>query len=91
MVGVLKDTFVSSKKKYSLGIEIDSGKKYLSFLTAARDRMIDYEVRYFISEVEYLRAFVDEKWCCLFIEECLEGKHEDVKISPVMGGGSENL
>lgn len=69
------DTFVSRTERFSLGIERDSGRHYLSIPVSLP--MVDYEAFYALSEQEYQLVLNDADACADFMQRCRAGECEE--------------
>ncbi len=74
------DTFISRSERFSLGIEEDSGRYYLS-LPVSQPR-VDYEAFYVLSAEEYQLFLSDAAACAAFLAHCQAGECEARRIKP---------
>lgn len=72
------DTFISRTDRFSLGIEQDSGRHYLS-IPISQPR-VDYEAFYTLSAQEYRLLLNDAEACANFLARCLAGEYEARRI-----------
>lgn len=72
------DIYISAEDRYSIGIEVDSGKYYISIPVS--NGIVDYEEYYEITSTQY-RNFVDnEANAVLFVEQCRRHELDDLLI-----------
>lgn len=72
------DVFVSRADRYSVGIELDSGRHYVSIPVS--NGVVDYEEYYAIS-LEQSDAFLaDTSAAVEFVEACRRHQHDDLLI-----------
>ena len=74
------DTFISRSECFSLGIEQDSGRHYLS-IPISQPR-VDYEAFYRLSAQEYQLFLNDAAACGDFLARCQAGECEARRIKP---------
>jgi hypothetical protein len=63
-----RDSFFSREDRYSLGIEQDSGRNYVSIPVS--NGLVDYEEYYAITSDQYERFLVDNVAAVDFVETC---------------------
>lgn len=72
------DEFVSREMRFSLGVEEDSGRLYLSIPVA--NRLVDYEEYYEIDRAAYERYRVDPASAGGFLERCRAREADELLI-----------
>ncbi|KHK97188.1 hypothetical protein LK09_13090 [Microbacterium mangrovi] len=70
------DTAFSRTHRYALGIEEQSGRRYLSIPVS--NGLVDYEEYYEISDAQYSALLVDEAVAARFAAECRAHRHDDL-------------
>lgn len=70
-----KDTFTSVTSRYSLGVDSDTGRPYLSIPVTTG--VADYEEFYLLTDDEYDRFGAVENDAARFAGECRERRHDD--------------
>jgi hypothetical protein len=73
-----QDTSFSREHRYSLGIETESGRHYLSIPVS--NGLVDYEEYYEISAADHERYGVDHPAAAAFADECRRHEHEEQLI-----------
>ena len=63
-----KDTFFSREDRYSLGVEQDSGRNYVSIPVS--NGLVDYEEYYTITPEQYETFLADKLAAVDFVESC---------------------
>lgn len=69
------DQFFSREKRYSLGTETDSGRRYLSIPVS--NGLVDYEEYYELDEPQYRLFAADPALAVLFAESCRQRERDD--------------
>lgn len=69
-----KYTFADSERRYSLGIDEETGTRFLSFFTPTP--MADYEEIYIISLDQYALFEYDPGAAMVFIDACRRGEND---------------
>ena len=72
------DTFVSKEDRYSLGVEHDSGRNYVS--VPVSNGFVDYEEYYAITAEEYESFAVDRVAAVDFVESCRRREQDALLI-----------
>ncbi len=70
------DVFVSRADRYSVGIELDSGRPYVSIPVS--NGVVDYEEYYAISPEQFDAFLVDRTAAIEFVEACRRREHDDL-------------
>jgi hypothetical protein len=70
------DKFTSRENRYSIGIEEQSGKFYLSIPVS--NRVVDYEEYYEITEKEYLNHAANSENIIEFSQGCRNHKNDNL-------------
>jgi hypothetical protein len=70
-----EDAQFSREQRYSLGIETDSGRCYLSIPVS--NGLVDYEEYYELSEEQYRLFLVDPVTAAQFAESCRRREQDD--------------
>ncbi|ROP61689.1 hypothetical protein EDF81_0161 [Enterobacter sp. BIGb0383] len=73
-----EDTFFSREERYSIGIEKESGRYYLSI--PVTNHMIDYEEYYEISESDYNILLENPDVAVNFAKQCKKREKDDLLI-----------
>ena len=73
---IFVDKFVSRINRYSIGIEIESGKYYLSIPVS--NRMVDYEEYYVLSEEQYLQGTSNMESLIGFAQDCRNRNNDNL-------------
>lgn len=73
-----EDTFFSREKRYSIGIEKENGRYYLSI--PVTNHMIDYEEYYEISENYYNIFLANPEMAVKFAKQCKKREKDDLLI-----------
>lgn len=73
-----EDTFFSREERYSIGIEKESGRYYLSI--PVTNHMIDYEEYYEISENDYNILLGNADVAVNFAKQCKRREKDDLLI-----------
>lgn len=73
-----QDTSFSREHRYSLGLETDSGRHYLSIPVS--NGLVDYEEYYEISAADHGRYGLDEAAAVAFADECRRHEHDELLI-----------
>lgn len=73
-----EDSYFSREHRFSLGVETDSARPYLSIPVS--NGVVDYEEYYELSGERYA-AFLEEPLTALsFADECRQRQHDDLLI-----------
>jgi len=72
------DEFFSTEHRYSLGLDADSGRHYLSIPVSAS--FYDYEEYYALGDDEYARLLADPAAAAAFADECRRRQHDELLI-----------
>lgn len=72
------DAFVSRELRFSLGVEEESGRFYLSIPVA--NRMVDYEEYYEIDRAAFERYRTDPAAAAGFLERCRNREADELLI-----------
>lgn len=76
-----KDIFISRDLKFSVGLESNSEKYYVSVLIPTDNRMSDYEIYYWLPK-EYEEFIYSQPIKIFkFVQECMKGFHKDKIIN----------
>ena len=70
-----RDEFFSRTDRYSLGIDDDSGRRYLSIPVGSD--LVDYEEYFELSHREYAELLADPDSARAFAEECRRREQDD--------------
>lgn len=73
-----KDEFVSREMRFSLGVEEESGRFYLSIPVA--NRLVDYEEYYEIDRTAFERYRTDPRSAEGFLERCRNREADELLI-----------
>lgn len=74
------DTFISRTERFSLGVEQDSGRHYVSIPVSLGQ--VDYEAFYTLSAQEYQLFLSNAEACARFLARCQAGECEARRIKP---------
>ena len=70
------DEFSSRDDRYSLGLEVESGRRYVSFPVS--NGVVDYEEYYELSTERYEQFRVDPTAAVAFVEESRRREHDEL-------------
>lgn len=70
-----EDVYFSKEDRYSIGIETDSGRYYVSIPVS--NGLVDYEEHYAIDPEQYKLFLTDTSAALSFIEACRKHEHDD--------------
>lgn len=73
-----EDSFFSREDYYSLGVETDSGRRYLSIPVS--NGLVDYEEYYEISESQYRLFLADPPSAAQFADSCRRHEQDELLI-----------
>jgi hypothetical protein len=73
-----EDTYFSKEDRYSLGIESESGRYYVSIPVS--NGIVDYEEYYEITPNEYHLFLSDKAAAVEFVESCRKHERDDLLI-----------
>lgn len=73
-----EDAYVSREHHFSLGVELESGRPYLSIPVS--NGLVDYEEYYALSSEHYAALLADPTAALDFAEECRARQHDDLLI-----------
>jgi hypothetical protein len=73
-----EDSFFSREEHYSLGLETDSGRRYLSIPVS--NGLVDYEEYYEVTESQYRSFLTDPASAAQFADSCRRHEHDDLLI-----------
>lgn len=73
-----RDEYFSRELKYSLGIDIESGSRYVSF--PVTNGIADYEEYYRLSDEQYALFLANEVLAVEFVEEGRRQEHDDLLL-----------
>lgn len=68
-------TFVSRGHRYSLGVEVDSGRPYIAIPVS--NQMVDYIEYYKLSDEEYVELSNDDSLAADFADSCRRRERDD--------------
>jgi hypothetical protein len=69
------DSYINRDKRYSLGTETASGRRYVSIPVS--NSMVDYEEYYVISEDEFVEFAKNEAFALDFVNRCRKRLMDD--------------
>ncbi|GAB17446.1 hypothetical protein GOEFS_033_00080 [Gordonia effusa NBRC 100432] len=72
------DVYFSAEDRYSIGVEADSGRYYISIPVS--NGIVDYEEYYAIDPERYLLFVGDREAAIPFVEACRRHEHDDLLI-----------
>jgi len=72
------DTKVDADNRFSIGVEENSGQKYLSIPVS--NRHVDYEEYYLLTESQYVEFLANADKAASFANECKGRKHDSLLI-----------
>lgn len=72
------DSFSSYSDRYSLGLDEDSGKYYVSFPVS--NGSVDYEEYYALTSEQYQRFLDSRGLACQFVDSSRQRQHDDLLI-----------
>lgn len=75
-----KDIYISTKLKFSVGVEEKTSRYYVSFLVPTNNRQSDYEIYYWLSKDHYEDVHVQPEKIYSYVLECSMGLHRDIEI-----------
>lgn len=75
-----KDIYVSRDLKFSIGIEQEMKKYYVSFLIPTQNRQSDYEIYYWLPASYSEYVYSEPEKIYPFILECCRGLHKQMEI-----------
>ena len=70
-----ESAFVSSKHRYSLGVEVDSGRYYMAIPVS--NQMVDYIEYYKLGDEEYVEMSSDGSLAVDFADSCRRRERDD--------------
>ncbi|MGW6374978.1 hypothetical protein ACWFRB_02780 [Rhodococcus sp. NPDC055112] len=73
-----KDTLVLRDERFSIGVELESGRRYVSFPVS--NGVVDYEEYYEINPDEYERFLLNPGEARGFVDECRRHTRDDLLI-----------
>ena len=73
-----EDIYTNKLKRYSLGNDLESGKRYLSFPVS--NQYVDYEEYYELSENLFINFPETEALVEVFLDECRNHKHDNLLL-----------
>ncbi|MCZ4558192.1 hypothetical protein O4215_21760 [Rhodococcus maanshanensis] len=71
-----KDTLVLRDERFSIGIELESGRRYVSFPVS--NGVVDYEEYYEVDSEEYERFLINPGEAAGFVDECRRHTRDDL-------------
>ena len=74
----LRDEFFDRENRYSLGVDVDSGRHYASIPVS--NGAVDYEEYYELSADEYVRLLTDSVAAVVFVDECRRHERDDLLL-----------
>ena len=72
------DVAISRENKFSIGIEVESGKYYLSIPVA--NNLVDYEEYYVLTEEAFEAYKADMSLALDFVQKCRERMNDDLLL-----------
>jgi len=72
------DEYVSRADHFSLGVDADSGRPYVSIPVS--NGVVDYEEYYELTDDQYARFLADPASALPFVEECRRHQHDDLLL-----------
>ncbi|AMT69928.1 hypothetical protein [Mycobacteroides immunogenum] len=73
-----EDVYFSKEDRYSIGLETDSGRYYISIPVS--NGLVDYE-EYYAIDTEQYKLFLGNKSAAIpFVEACRRHEHDDLLI-----------
>ncbi|WP_078288592.1 hypothetical protein [Mycobacterium sp. D16R24] len=73
-----EDVYFSMEDRYSIGMETDSGRYYVSIPVS--NGLVDYEEHYVIDTEQYELFLDDNSAAISFVERCRKHEHDDLLI-----------
>ena len=73
-----EDAFSSRENRYSLGLETESGHRYLSIPVS--NGLVDYEEYYALTPAAYDELGADAAAAARFAEACRRHEHDDLLV-----------
>jgi hypothetical protein len=77
-----KDVFVSRERRFSLGIDQDTGGYYLSTPVSGRTAAAEWEAYFSITAEQFARFRTDPSAADDFTEDCRMGRNRQLLIYP---------
>lgn len=74
----MKDVFFSRENRYSIGVEEESGRGYLSIPVS--NGVVDYEEFYALDPAQYDAFLADEAAAVAFADRCRAHEHDDLLL-----------
>lgn len=76
------DLYVSREKQFTVGIDRATGKHYVSFLQVTANRRSELEMYFELPEIYVELIATDPIQLETFVNQCTQGLHADLQISP---------
>lgn len=70
--------YVSSSNHFALGVDLDTGRPYVSFPVG--NALTDYEEYYRVTPSQYEEFLADPASALEFVDECRRRQHDDLLV-----------
>lgn len=82
MVARFQDTFISREHRFSLGIDLQTDRHYLSTPVSGVNRAVEWEAYFTITEGQFQDFQANPASTDAFTEDCRMGRNEHLLIHP---------